>query len=311
MRSQPFFIKLNAIQQLLTVLIIAAVNPAMANESPAKDHNACLRCHAMTTLAYRDLDRNKIVNLSIDSQALAHSVHGKLSCVECHDGEFDRYPHQVDAQNPPLSCVSCHEEKDDAAERHYQFTTIEAEYKQSVHATSDAPEAEGFNCHSCHNPHQFRASQVGEPLANIIHADNQLCLSCHELARARHAWLPNQEKHWQAVRCLDCHTPLSENGQTVSHQILKAEASNHDCVNCHSKDSRLLNRLYQYRAATNLEHHGWINTAVFNEAYVVGMSRSPLLDRLALGVIGLTLLVLLAHGIGRYKAYQKVTRNRT
>lgn len=311
MRLQPFVLRLNAIQQLLIVLIIATVNPAMANESRAIDHSACLRCHAMTTLAYRDLDRNKIVNLSIDSQALAHSVHGKLSCAECHDGEFDRYPHRVDAQNSPLSCVSCHEEKDDAAERHYRFTTIETEYKQSVHAISNAPEAEGFNCHSCHNPHQFRASQIGEPLANIIHADNQLCLSCHELARARHAWLPNQEKHWQAVRCLDCHTPLSENGQTVSHQILKAESSNHDCVNCHSKDSRLLNRLYQYRAATDLEHHGWLNTAVFNEAYVVGMSRSPLLDRMALGVMGLTLLVLIAHGIGRYKAYQKVTRNRT
>ncbi|MBK1693325.1 nitrate reductase [Chromatium weissei] len=287
-----------------------AFSLAAANEKVPVNHNACLRCHAMPTLAYRDANSNKIINLSIDSLALSHSVHGKLACAECHDGQFDRYPHQFDAQNRPLSCVNCHEEKADAAERHYQFKTIEEEYNQSVHATPDAPELKGFNCHSCHDPHQFRASRIGEPLAKIIHTNNQLCLSCHESARAHHAWLPNQEKHWQAVRCIDCHTPVTENDQTVSHQILKAEASNHDCVNCHSKNSRLLNRLYQYRTATNLEHQGWFNTAVFNDAYVVGMSRSPLLDRLALGVIGLTLLVLIAHGFGRYKAYQRITRNR-
>ena len=93
-------------------------------------------------------------------------------------------------------------------------------------------------------------------------------------------------------------------------QILAAKDSNFDCVSCHSKEARLLDRLYQYRSETELARRGWLSQAVFNEAYVVGMSRSPLLDALGLGVIGLTLLGLIAHGWGRYRAYRRLREDR-
>jgi hypothetical protein len=41
------------------------------------------------------------------------------------------------------------------------------------------------------------------------------------------------------------------------------------------------------------------------------MSRSPLLDALGLSVIGLTLLVLIAHGWGRYRAYRRLREDRS
>ena len=290
---------------LLTLMTMASpATPA----ATATDNQSCLRCHAMATLAYRDPGTGEIVDLAVNPHALTQSVHGELDCIDCHEGEFDRYPHPADAANETLSCIGCHE-KDDTEDHIARYQSIDAEYVESVHATSDAPEVEGFSCHSCHDPHGFRASQVGEEITAIVRDDNQVCLSCHEKVRDPlsdpHAWLPNREKHWNAVRCLDCHTPLSDNGKTVSHQVLKAEDSNRDCVNCHSKEPSLLNRLYQYRSEEDLATKGWLNKAVFNDAYVVGMSRNATLDLLGLIVIGLTLLVLAAHGFGRYKAYQR------
>lgn len=262
----------------------------------------------MATLAYRDPGTGEIVDLAVNPHALTQSVHGELDCIDCHEGEFDRYPHPADAANETLSCIGCHE-KDDTEDNIARYQSIDAEYAESVHATSDDPEAEGFSCHSCHDPHGFRASQVGEEIAAIVRDGNQVCLSCHEKLRdpfsPHHAWLPNREKHWDAVRCLDCHTPLSDTEQKVSHRILPPEESNRDCVNCHSREPGLLNRLYQYRSEEDLATKGWLNKAIFNDAYVVGMSRNATLDLLGLIVIGLTLLVLAAHGYGRYKAYQR------
>lgn len=295
--------------RMLFLILLLMAAPLLAEPPAAATTNmTCLRCHGMKTLAYRHPSTGKIVDLFVEQVALSHSVHGKLACTECHDGDFAHYPHRAETQQRSLSCVKCHEQQDDATKRHYQFTTIDAEYAKSIHATSDAVEAAAFNCHSCHDPHRFHASQIGDSLATIIHNDNALCLTCHEQARLKHAWLPNRERHWETVRCLDCHTPVTDSKQPVSHHILSAADSNHDCVSCHSKNSQLLNRLYRYRAANDVASHGWLNTAIFNEAYVVGMSRSAVLDRLALVIIGLTLCVLLAHGIGRYRAQQRLLR---
>ncbi|MBB1126139.1 nitrate reductase [Thiospirillum jenense] len=286
---------------------------------PPEDHRACLRCHAMKTLAYRDPLSKKIITLVIDPSGFEHSVHGQLNCRECHEQHYQRYPHSERAR-APLHCVKCHEDGKKQAQhqsnhqppRQYQFTTIEQEFKRSVHATSDEPDAQDFNCHSCHNPHQFQRSQIGKPLAQVVRDDNAICLSCHEQRfdslETTHAWLPRRDKHWQAVRCLECHTPLSTTGQPVSHQILAAADSKVDCVNCHSQDAQLLTRLYQYRSQEDVARTGFIAKAVFNDAYIIGMSRSPIIDFIGLLMIALTALVLIGHGWGRYRAAQQLSR---
>lgn len=100
--------------------------------------------------------------------------------------------------------------------------------------------------------------------------------------------------------------PLTPPGQPVSHQILAGKDSNTDCVKCHSKEPRLLDRLYRYRAEGELKGRGLWSQAIANESYVVGMSRSPLLDALGLGLIALTVLGLGAHAWGRYLAYRRL-----
>jgi hypothetical protein len=289
---------------------------ATAPDRPAvADNRLCLRCHAMATLGYRDPATGAVIDLAVDPHAFTGSVHGTLACTECHDPGYRDYPHPHALAATRPDCVGCHERLKDAAERTYRFTSIDAEYQRSIHATSDQAAARGFGCHSCHDPHAFQVSQVGKPIGAVVHDDNRVCRSCHEgpdrpLA-AHHAWLPERERHWEQVRCLDCHTPVRADEGPVSHEVRQATQANRDCVGCHSRESRLLERLYRYRSGEDLATRGWINLAVFNEAYVVGMSRSDTLDRLGLGVLGLTILGLAGHAFGRYRAYRRSRENRS
>ncbi len=261
----------------------------------------------MATMGYRDPKTGGFISLVLDLPTLSQSVHGELACSHCHAEGYLGYPHESPHSARELNCVQCHQDHPDNTER-VDFSLIDAEFQASVHARSDDPQAEGFRCHSCHNPHVFRASLLGREIPEIVRYDNQICLACHDelhdpLSQS-HDWLPNRNRHWESVRCIDCHTPLSDNGRPVSHEILSAADSHVNCVNCHSQGQGLLRRLYQYRSREAIEQRGFFASAVYNDAYIVGMSRNPLIDRLALIVIGLTVLGLAAHGYGRYRAYQ-------
>jgi hypothetical protein len=324
-RLGPGIGRLAAGLSLLGALLATLPAPGAATPDPAAppDNRACLRCHAMTTLAYRDPATGAIVDLAVDPRRLAGSVHGTLACSECHDPGYRDYPHPRALAAKLPDCVSCHQQRkydqppDQAAkEERYRFGTIDTEYRQSIHATSTDPAARGFSCHSCHDPHGFKVSRPGRPIPEVVRDDNRVCRRCHEAPdrpplAAHHAWLPQPERHWQEVRCLDCHTPLRADEGPVSHEVRKAAQANRDCLGCHSRESRLLERLYRYRSGEDLATRGWVNLAVFNEAYVVGMSRSDTLDRLGLGVLGLAILGLAGHAFGRYQAYRRTRENRS
>jgi hypothetical protein len=269
---------------------------------------ACLRCHAMTTLAYRNPADGRLVDLVIDRGALGHSIHGELACTDCHRRSYTRYPHPDRPRPGDLDCIGCH--RDDDADLGRQWLDMEAEFKRSVHARSDAPAAADFSCHSCHDPHRFRPAAIGEPIGEIVQRHNGVCLSCHtgltDPMAGSHAWLPNRDAHWTAVRCIDCHTP---GGPTANHEILAAESSARNCVGCHSADAQLLARLYHFRSDEEIASRGLLAKAVLNESYVVGMSKSPELDRLSLILMGLLALLLTAHGFGRYRAHRARRRS--
>lgn len=290
---------------LFMLVTLVAMPQAFAKQSD--ERHTCLRCHAMETLAYRDPATREILDLSIDPRALSHSVHGEMECTECHKKGYRRYPHPESVRQESLSCVGCHE--DDPAEATYQLKRIESEYDLSVHVAPGAKHADRFSCHTCHDPHAFSVSRVGTDLAEVVRAGNAVCLGCHKRvanpAFGLHAWLPKREAHWTSVRCVECHTPTSDEPSRISHRILPADESHRDCVSCHSRDALLLGRLYRYRSAEDLERRGLFAQALFNEAYVVGMSRSPLLDAISLAILGLTLLGLIAHGVGRYLTHRR------
>lgn len=269
------------------------------------DSQECMRCHWMETMAYRDRETGKIVNLSIDRNDYSHSVHAELACGDCHDRGYSHYPHRTSSADENLQCVECHEDREDDGAPN--LIGLHHEYEKSVHVTEGV---EDFSCFSCHNPHNFQPSRSGETIADVVAQTNDTCLDCHtELLSPvpkGHDWLPRPQAHWGSVRCLDCHTPVEGRiPERPSHNVLAAEESNQLCVECHSKGSTLLSQLYNYRAEQERERTGFFSQAIYNDAYIVGMTRNPWMDRIGLAMIVLMILGVAAHGIGRYLTYRK------
>ncbi len=276
------------------------------------DSPACMRCHWMETLAYRDPQTREIVNLSIDREAYEHSVHHELACGDCHDRGYKHYPHRTTSADEGLQCVECHaQHQDDPDHQPPKLEGFDAQFRSSVHAKL---EEEPLNCFSCHNPHAFKPLPTDTPVPEVVAANNKLCLDCHTELRSPvpkgHDWLPRPQQHWGSVRCIDCHTPVDGRGlYAPSHELLGADDSNQNCVECHSKGGQLLAQLYVHRAGQEREEKGLFAHAIYNDAYIIGMSRSPLIDLIGLAVVGLLIIGIGAHGYGRYSAYKRLTNS--
>jgi nitrate reductase cytochrome c-type subunit len=294
------------------LVLLTALNIGFANEIKNVKTAYCLRCHGMETLAYRDSVTGEIVNLYVNFQQYQQSNHKDLECIACHTANYSDYPHPDSVKSEKLYCLDCH--KEDSKFIPYQFAEIEQAFNNSVHAKKSSHQ---FTCFSCHDPHQFKNSRVGDKITDIIHNDNEICLNCHAASLHQskgstellisHQWLPNLMLHWRSVRCVECHTPATTH---FSHKILPASQSVKNCVACHSKKATLLTSLYKYRSQEDLQTTGWFNKAVFNKAYIIGMSRNETIDSWSLIILGLTILGLFAHGLGRVFTVQinKFTR---
>jgi len=300
---------LRYVKMTVFFILLTALHTGFANEIKTAKTADCLRCHSMETLAYRDTVTGEIVNLYVNFQQYQQSNHKHLECVACHTADYSDYPHSESVKEEKLYCLDCHQE--DSKFLPYQFAEIEQAFNKSVHALKSPHE---LTCFSCHDPHQFKISRVGEKISEIVRYDNEICLKCHasplqtesKIKNAteliiRHEWLPNLMLHWESVRCVECHTPATAG---FSHNILPAKQSVKNCVSCHSKEATLLTSLYKYRSEEDLQKTGWFNKAVFNKAYIIGMSRNETVDRWSLIILGLTLVGLFAHGLGRVFTYK-------
>jgi predicted CXXCH cytochrome family protein len=321
---------------LLAGLLIAA--PALAEtrgaapkdpetvEQVRKWNAECLDCHTEAALRRPprpDMDLTKLAKVLTDPARYEQSGHAGMACRTCHTGRFRVYPHQP-AANPAasrpetLECAECHAQK---------TNRIEDQVARSVHAKNLK---DRFTCSTCHDPHVYTtAAKLVEP-PKIVSQDNAMCLDCHNSsekfakfggtltpAKARpdidviHAFLPNAKRHWQAVRCIECHTPAATTKSlAMSHEILNKDKAEKNCVTCHSFDSALRTRLYRHMAETDAAKLGFLNSAILRDSYVIGATRNPILDLAALVLLGLTfagvavhagLRILSALGRGRNK----------
>jgi len=171
---------------------------------PLKQDESCLACHGQPGMT-----SEKGKSIPIDPAKHAASVHGTLSCKDCHSTIKD-YPHPVkvvkvecstchddEASHVPESvhsalgeaaCESCHGNHHEVAtaaqltpEKCAQCHADEVkEFKQSIHgkaAASGDPDAP--NCISCHGPvHQI---QTANDAASLVAKKNlpETCASCH------------------------------------------------------------------------------------------------------------------------------------
>ena len=156
-------------------------------------------------------------NISIDSAKHAASVHGILSCRECHTSIKD-YPHP--AKVPKVKCATCH--GDEASH-----------VPNSVHnALGDGA------CQSCHGDHHevAAAAQTAPAKCAQCHADEvkELRQSIH--GQAATAGDPD------APTCMSCHGPVHQI-QTSSDAASTVAKKNlpDTCASCHS-DRQFLSR---------------------------------------------------------------------
>ena len=278
--------------------------------SPEDINQYCFRCHSMATLSYKDESTGIIKNLSVTPEEFNNSNHKNLQCTDCHSKDFENFPHEAKLKNENLYCLNCH--KDEPKFQKYHFQSIESEFKESVHYKKMGDK---FTCFDCHDPHSFKINaRVNRDVKETVLYDNQICLKCHDntstiknlsgqflpALNVSHSWLPHINLHWKSVRCIDCHT--SPNAPGVSHLILPKDQAVKNCVECHSKNSILLQSLYKFQTKQERDREGFINAVILNNSYVIGATRNYYLNLLSFIIFGIVLVALLAHGILRWKS---------
>lgn len=278
-------------------------------------HHQCLKCHSQQSYSFQNTVTNKEVKrlmnpyYIIDTVALRAGVHKQFDCTDCHSSEYATYPHQANLKLEPLStCLDCH--GGDAAFASYHFERIEEEFKKSVHFKISG---ENFSCTKCHSQHTYKATaRNSSNVLEIVDYSNKMCLSCHndmkkyklvsgqnnpQLVKV-HEWLPNQELHFQHVRCIECHTEVTDS-LMVSHNILSKDKALRKCAECHSANSRLKASLYKYQNLQKRAEQGGIKLVTANESYVIGAHQTPILKITSIVIFIFTLIGILIHGFFR------------
>ena len=161
-----------------------------------------------------------------------------------------------------------------------------------------------FSCNDCHDddyntfPHPLEL-RTEEPY---------MCLDCHadfdrfQLLTDReginiieeHQWLPNQALHFQNVRCIECHTRISDS-ILVAHQVMPKDSAVRRCVECHSQNSILMSTLYKFESKEQRSQTGFWNAVILNKSYVIGANRNYFLNIISLIIFLVTIACIAIH----------------
>ena len=277
------------------------------------DNQKCIKCHGQTSYiaVSKDSTQHKKCLMSserrIDTALYAKATHGKFSCTDCHDEGYTKVPHDGELKfTEMLNCMDCH--GGNKKFKKYNFETIETEAKKSVHYAN----SKEFNCYKCHNPHTFKNTftQNNSSSKASIDVCNEMCGSCHNnpdklslltnkklkpLSEA-HAWLPESDHHMQNLRCTDCHGEINNNIASM-HNILPASKAVRNCSECHSVNSRLTTTLYKFNSKNERKKYGFFNSAIMNNAYVIGATRNEYFNILSFLLFAGIIAMLLGHYI--------------
>ena len=131
-----------------------------AEPPPSPTNDDCLACHDDTSLK-----RENGTPVHVDKDAFGASVHGPLTCVDCHQGlAHAEFPHQ--SAIAKVDCAQCH-------------TDQVALYKQSVHAQARSEgNVVAATCVNCHGTHDIRGNK--DPQSRTYHLNvAQTCARCH------------------------------------------------------------------------------------------------------------------------------------
>ena len=137
----------------------------------------CRDCHKKTVKQYEDSVHSALVRTGSEKAPLCsdcHNPHATLSAKEKAPGNAE-----------PVVCQKCHQ-------------GIATAFVESVHGRSGD---EALECKDCHQTHGVKAASLGQNMKGQ-------CVSCHKETVTSHAvWLPNTERHLEAISCPACHSP--------------------------------------------------------------------------------------------------------
>ncbi|NOY63317.1 MAG: cytochrome C [Gammaproteobacteria bacterium] len=215
----------------------------------------CLDCHGVSGYAVPTgkYGHGPKRSLDLNEAALRNSVHGELSCTDCHT-DITESPHKRgDALDvKPVDCVTCHldlrgkERKTKlnmsrTQRRNYvdSVVILNAErYRHSVHADKD--KKNNADCAICHTAHYVLPSDDSKSTTYRENAPER-CGACHTKSLAayrnsihgadlKRAWKGEKK----SASCVDCHS---------SHQIEDSERLSavrivtENCGDCHEKET--------------------------------------------------------------------------
>lgn len=275
------------------LLCLSAPMAAVAAPSNA----VCDDCHAVPDLRFtNDAGERRLYTIAPD--LYGGSAHGQALCVACHDeGYGDTLPHNGRTMYPLYLCVDCHEALGDLGE--LGLPDRREELIGSVHGKVLRPR---LDCHDCHDPHVFDLVRDNQHPLDRIEASNALCLACHGAPDERafgyealndaaqtHDYFPNPLRHLSHLKCVGCHSPA---GPGAGHDVEPTADSLAVCEECHSRaDPRYLG---SYSVSNRAARDEASRASAFENVYVIGSTRSVLLDRASqIGFLVFLILVLL------------------
>ncbi len=295
----------------LTLLFVFAYSSdLLAQYYDEPGQHECLKCHSGYSFSFHneisDRQDKRMMNpyYVLDTIELRSGVHHVFDCVDCHSYDYTSYPHASELKlEPMMNCLDCHSGDEPFAS--YQFDRIDTEVQKSVHFQLYG---EGFTCTKCHDPHTYKpVARNSGSVKEIVDYSNRMCLTCHadvrrfemESGKSKpqlsviHEWLPNQRLHFENVRCIECHTEVTDS-LMVSHNIQPKEQALRNCIECHSGSSRLKASLYKYENLQDRQSGGLFGNVITNESYIIGTHQVPLLKRISYIIV---LLMLVAIGV--------------
>ena len=276
-----------------------------------KQQELCLSCHIGEKTAKTKYSKSLIdFDKSVHGMALKNGVSEAPTCTDCHG------VHNLQKADKPTSIINKYNLSSLCGKCHIALTN---EYINSVHGIalkkghSDAP-----SCTYCHGEHSIRPIEgltdrifLMNKINKFVVQNNRMvyCVHCHTdknladkygmltISKA-HEWLPGVARHYETVRCVDCHSSYMP--PNLSHNILPPEKTIKKCEECHSKNSILMTKLYKHERKKSQEKFGFINGAILSDAYVIGTTRNVFLESLSIIILSGVVIIVLLHALLRW-----------
>jgi predicted CXXCH cytochrome family protein len=138
--------------------------------------DTCRDCHKKAVQQYQDSVHSALVRTGSDKAPL---------CSDCHNPHATKSLKEASDNHEPVVCTNCH-------------AGIGRAFAQSVHGSAGD---EALTCKDCHRTHNVQAAAFADHMKTE-------CVSCHKDVVASHdKWLPNTERHLEAISCPACHSP--------------------------------------------------------------------------------------------------------